>query len=37
MKERALARELSKVLPDTFGKENMQQLIERLKVHDEYR
>jgi type I restriction enzyme, R subunit len=37
MKERALARELFKVLPDTFGKENMQQLIERLKVHDEYR
>jgi type I restriction enzyme, R subunit len=37
MKERALARELSKVLPDTFGKENMQQLIERLKAHDEYR
>lgn len=37
LKERALARELRKVLPEPFDSQSMKQLIDRLKEHDEYR
>ncbi|KRE99778.1 restriction endonuclease subunit R [Nocardioides sp. Soil777] len=37
MKERALARELRKVLPSDFPGESLKALIDRLKEHDEYR
>lgn len=37
MKERALARELRKVLPDVFDSQSMKELIGRLQEHDEYR
>lgn len=37
MKERALARELRKVLPGGFDAQKMKALIDRLKEHDEYR
>lgn len=37
MKERALARELRKVLPDVFDSQSMKELIDRLQEHDEYR
>jgi len=36
MKERALARELRKVLPDGFDSRRMKELIDRLKEHGEY-
>jgi len=37
MKERALARELRKVLPSDFEAASLKVLIDRLKEHDEYR
>ena len=37
MKERALARELRKVLPGDFDTERLSELIDLLKEHDEYR
>lgn len=37
MKERALARSLRRELPDGFEPEKLQELINLLKVHDEYR
>lgn len=37
MKERALARELRRVLPASFDVESMRRLIDQLKEHDEYR
>ncbi|MFC8530297.1 type I restriction endonuclease subunit R [Nocardia sp. NPDC057227] len=37
MKERALARELRKVLPGGFNAESIRRLIDRLKEHNEYR
>lgn len=37
MKERALARELRKVLPSDFDAASLKALIDRLKEHDEYR
>ncbi len=37
IKERALARQLRRVLPINFGDDKMKGLIERLKEHDEYR
>ena len=37
MKERALARELRKVLPDGFDADSLAALIDLLKEHDEYR
>lgn len=37
MKERALARELRRVLPAGFNSQSMKELVDRLKEHDEYR
>ena len=37
MKERALARALRKDLPEGFEPKRLQQLINLLKEHDEYR